>query len=319
MEPDVLDRGATALAPRPAQLGPLPHNANALILFNQAAGSVRAGDREKLVAAVTAAGVTQYTVLGIERLSKKLFERNRGFDVVIVLGGDGTARAAAELAPRDGAPLVLLPGGTLNVLPQALYGPLAWPEALAAALKRGVIKRMPIGRANRSTFFVAAMFGAPTLLARAREAVREGKPLTALGRLRHFLRRAFNRGIRARSGEEKFRKTEAAAVLCPSFSGSLEGENMEFVRLDLRHLGDLARVSVRALWAGWRNDPTVQIEYSNRADIYSYGAIPAALDGEPKMFLSHVKVRYDPNGPRVIALEAQTGDDNSETLDKAKA
>jgi hypothetical protein len=157
------------------------------------------------------------------------------------------------------------------------------------------------------------------LLARAREAVREGKPLTALGRLRHFFRRAFNRGIRARAGEEKFRKTEAAAVLCPSFSGALEGENMEFVRLDLRRLGDLARVSVRALWAGWRNDPTVQIAHANRADIYSYGLIPAALDGEPKMFLSHVKVRYDPHGPRVIALPGETGADNCKALDKAKA
>lgn len=298
---------------------PLPDNANALILFNVAAGSVQERDREKLVAAVTETGVTQYTVISIDKLSHRFFDRNRGFDVVIVLGGDGTARAAAELAPRDGPPLILLPGGTLNVLPQALYGALTWPQALKAALERGTIKRMPIGRANGSTFFVAAMFGAPTLLARAREAVREGKPITAVGRIRHFFRRAFNRDIRARCGNDKFRKTEAAAVLCPSFSGALEGETMEFVRLDVRHLGDLARVSMRALWAGWRNDSTVQVQHCNRADVYAYGTIPATLDGEPKMFLSSVRIRYNPHGPRVIALDTELSNDNAEALDKAKA
>jgi diacylglycerol kinase family enzyme len=319
MEPDVIEQPASASAPPQKPQRPLPDNANALILFNQGAGSVHQGDREKLVAAVTAAGVTQYTVLGIDKLSKQLFERNRAFDVIIVLGGDGTARAAAELAPRNGAPLILLPGGTLNVLPQALYGPLAWPEALNAALERGVIKRMPIGRANGSTFFVAAMFGAPTLLARAREAVREGKPLTAFNRTRHFFRRAFERPIRARCGDDKLRKTEAAAVLCPSFSGALGGDTMEFVRLDVRHLVDLARVSIRSLWAGWRNDSTVEVQRCDRADVYSYGTIPAALDGEPKMFISHVRIRYSPNGPRVIALESETHNDNAEALDKAKA
>jgi diacylglycerol kinase family enzyme len=204
-------------------------------------------------------------------------------------------------------------------LPQALYGPLAWPEALSAALERGVIKRMPVGRANGSTFFVAAMFGAPTLLARAREAVREGKLITAFSRIRHFFRRAFMRPIRARCGDDKLRKTEAAAVLCPSFSGALGGKTMEFVRLDVRHLVDLARVSVRSLWAGWRNDSTVEVQHCDRADVYSYAAIPAALDGEPKMFFSHVAISYNPNGPRVIALDTEAPNDDAKALDKAEA
>src|SRR5215813_11315186 len=143
----------------------------ALIFFNEKAGSVTSADSDRLIDAVKAAGFEQFALLGPEKMSPSLFARAVDFDVMIVLGGDGTARAAAELTPRNGPPLILLPGGTLNVLPQALYGPLTWPDALAAALERGVIKRMPIGRANNSTFFVAAMFGAPTLLARAREAV----------------------------------------------------------------------------------------------------------------------------------------------------
>src|SRR6185503_8429081 len=73
----------------------------ALILFNEKAGSVSAGDGEKLVEAVKAAGIEQFALLGPEKMTPQLFARTMDFDVVIVLGGDGTARAAAELMPRD--------------------------------------------------------------------------------------------------------------------------------------------------------------------------------------------------------------------------
>ena len=111
--------------------------ARALVLFNEKAGSVGPKDRDKLIEALGTAGIEKYALVGAENVSRRTFANASKFDVIIVLGGDGTARHAAELAPRNGPPLVLLPGGTLNILPRALYGELAWPEALAAALDRG--------------------------------------------------------------------------------------------------------------------------------------------------------------------------------------
>src|SRR6478609_8501473 len=43
-------------------------------------------------------------------------------DLLIVLAGDGTARAAAQLAGPDGPVIAPLPGGTMNMLPHAVYG-----------------------------------------------------------------------------------------------------------------------------------------------------------------------------------------------------
>src|SRR5690606_693516 len=157
---------------------------------------------------------------------RRLFQRAHEFDVIIVLGGDGTARAAAELAPREGPPLVLLPGGTLNVLPRALYGELDWPEALKAALERGGVRRLPMALANDKPFYVAAMFGNTALFARAREAVREGKPLTAWRRFRVALRRSFARSLRARHGANRMEKVEAVGVLLPTFSGGLDADDI---------------------------------------------------------------------------------------------
>lgn len=277
--------------------------AKAIVLFNEKAGSVSPGDGEKLVEAVKQAGIEHVAVVGPEKLSRKLLERARKFDVLIVLGGDGTARTVAELAPRDGPPLVLLPGGTLNILPKALYGDLTWPEALSAALERGVVKRLTSGRANGEPFYVAALFGPTTLLARAREAMREGKPLSAWRRFVHAWKRSFTRSIRARVGREPMQKAEAIGVLCPAFSGGIEAETLEWVKLDTRHFLDFARVSLRALTADWRNDSSVEIVPCRSSDIVSLGIIPATLDGEPRTFMQRVRVKYDPKGPRVIALE----------------
>lgn len=302
MEPDVAT--ATDAAPRAR---PVPaHGAKALVLVNEKAGSVGAGDGERLIEALQAAGVEHYALLGAERMSRRLFKHAEDFDVIVVLGGDGTASAAAAMAPHDGPPLILLPGGTLNVLPRALYGELSWQDALAAALERGEITRLTAGRANGEAFYVAALFGPATLLARAREAMREGRVLSAWRRFRYALKRSFSRSLRARRDREPMRKAEAVGVLCPAFSGGVSGDDLEWVRLDAQHLLDFARVSLRALTAAWRADSAVEIGRCRSSDIVSLGVIPATLDGEPRTFLSRVRVSYDPRGPRVIALPPES-------------
>jgi diacylglycerol kinase family enzyme len=296
---------AQAAAPERARA--IGSGAKALVFFNEKAGSVTAADREKLVEALAAADIGQYALIDAEKISRRLFKSAKDFDVIIVLGGDGTARAAAELAPRDGPPLILLPGGTLNILPHALYGNLPWPEALAAALDRGVVKKLPVGRANDEPFYVAALFGGTTQLVHVREAVREGKPLTAWRRLRIALKRSFNRSLRARTGLGRMRKIEAVGVLLPSFSGGIEADDLEWVRLDARHILDLARVSFRALTAGWRDDSAVEITRAKTGDIdAALGYIHATLDGEPRRFYARVHIKYDARGPRVLALDPET-------------
>lgn len=293
-----------------AETSPAPTRAavgvrKALVLLNEKAGSVGLKAGAQLIEALNAAGVEQFTIVDATKMSRRNFQRASQFDAIIVLGGDGTARYAADLAPRDGPPLILLPGGTLNILPKALYGDLPWPEAIKAVLERGVERRLPVGRANGETFYVAGLFGPTTLLALARESVREGKPLKALQRLRHALNRSFTRSIRARAGTDKMRKAEGIGVLLPSFSGGIEANALEWVRLDAKHFLDLARVSLRAITADWRNDSTVEITKTQTGDIYASGIIPATLDGEPRTFLSNVRITFDKRGPKVLALDGE--------------
>lgn len=84
-----------------------------------------------------------------------------GFDAVIVLGGDGTAN---EVLNGIGAelPIGLLPGGGTSVMPRNLGLPPSIPAAarrLAAALRDGRERKVPVGRINGRRFAFNAGVG----------------------------------------------------------------------------------------------------------------------------------------------------------------
>src|SRR5437764_12494474 len=82
-------------------------------------------------------------------------------EVLIVLGGDGTIRTAAEACAEKGSYLIPLPGGTMNMLPRALYGNVSWEEALKNTLAAPSLKVLSGGRIAGKQFLIAAIVGAP--------------------------------------------------------------------------------------------------------------------------------------------------------------
>src|SRR5215217_6917097 len=73
-----------------------------------------------------------------------------------------------EMAGPNGPLVAPLPGGTMNMLPKALYGELDWKAALAAILTDGVEKKVSGGEVEGRNFYVAAILGSPALWAQAR-------------------------------------------------------------------------------------------------------------------------------------------------------
>jgi diacylglycerol kinase family enzyme len=99
-----------------------------------------------------------------------------GPDLLVTLAGDGTARMAAELCGPKGPLLAPLPGGTMNMLPRALYGARSWQEALNLVLEEGSERMIGGGEVDGRPFLVAAVLGSPALWAPAREAARFREP-----------------------------------------------------------------------------------------------------------------------------------------------
>jgi diacylglycerol kinase family enzyme len=230
-------------------------------------------------------------------------------DLVIVLAGDGTARAAAELCGPDGPMLAPLPGGTMNMLPHAIYGLNPWQDALTAALASGHEQRIGGGEIEGRTFLVAAVLGSPALWAPAREAVREGRLRLAYNRAHRAWRQAFSGRLRYSLDAGDRGKAESLAFLCPLASKVLPDDEqaLEAAVIDPKGLLDVARIGIKAVVDDWRNDPTVKAVSCRRAGVWAAGKIPAVLDGEPARLSSNVKVVWRPNVARVLAPAQEHG------------
>jgi diacylglycerol kinase family enzyme len=226
---------------------------------------------------------------------------DRAPDLVVILAGDGTAAMAATRAGPGGPLIAPLPGGTMNMLPHALYGPIGWREALEATLAFGEERWVSGGEVDSHPFYVAAILGAPTLWARAREAMRKGRLGVALARARAALSRTFRGPLTYHLDNGVGGSAEALAILCPLVSKRVHGEKvLEMAALDVRNAAQTFRLGLNALIGDWRNDPSVIIHLVTGADARARGSIPAILDGEPRRLPSEVSVRFVPQAFRAL-------------------
>jgi diacylglycerol kinase family enzyme len=229
-------------------------------------------------------------------------------DVLVVLAGDGTARAATALAGSDGPLIAPLPGGTMNMLPRALYGAVDWKKALELALTEGVERPVAGGEVDGRPFLVAAILGSPALWAPAREAVRSGKLRLAYLYARRAARRAFLRTLRYRVDEHESRRGEAIALLSPLVSKAMvEPTGLEVAQVDFKTAGEVFRLATKTLFSDWRTDPTVDTIIGQRIVVSAFRSIPAILDGEPVELGHMAEVRFKSCVFRALAPPRDAG------------
>lgn len=223
-------------------------------------------------------------------------------DAVLVVAGDGTARAAAELAGPEGPLIAPLAGGTMNMLPHALYGERSWQDAMKACLADGEGRMISGGEVGGRLFFVAAILGSPALWADAREAARAGRIDLAFARARRAFRRAFSGRLRVVLDGRPELKAEALTLMCPLVSTALAAEEraLEAAALDPSSALDVFRLGFNAARGQWREDPSVAAGRCRIGRVRAHGRIPAILDGEPARFDPDVAIRFRPKAFRAL-------------------
>jgi diacylglycerol kinase family enzyme len=223
-------------------------------------------------------------------------------DLMVVLAGDGTARAAAGLAGPDGPLVAPLPGGTMNMLPKALYGTADWKEALNLALTQGVERPVAGGELAGQTFFCAAIVGAPALWAPAREAVRSGAPRLAWLYAKRAMKRAFAGRIRFRLDDGEICKGEALALITPLISRAMESPSgLESAVINRTGAREVYRLAANALFSDWRADPAVLTTVVKSAEVWAGQNMPAILDGESVHLERRATVKFVPCAFRTLA------------------
>jgi len=203
-------------------------------------------------------------------------------EVLIVLGGDGTIRTAAETCAEKGSYLIPLPGGTMNMLPRALYGDVAWEESLKNTLAAPSLKVLSGGRIAGKQFLIAAIVGAPALLAEPRESMREGNIVDAVEKGSVAFRTMFETKIQYLISGEMKGEAEGVALSCPLISEQMSDSEqaLEAAVIDVKSAAEVVRLATTAAFGKWRYDRHILLTKTKRVNVQSSKDIPATLDGE---------------------------------------
>ncbi|MBS0363673.1 MAG: NAD(+)/NADH kinase, partial [Proteobacteria bacterium] len=225
-------------------------------------------------------------------------------DLVVVIGGDGTARTVAELCGPDGPIVAPLSGGTMNKLGRALYGPRPWHEALATALTHGEVRWVHGGEVGGRVFFCSAILGSGALWARAREAVRARDFNRAQREAQVAYRRAFETRLSYRCDTQEIGSGMAVGFICPMISRALDTDAgaLEVALLDLHDTKAGIRLAMNYLLRDWREDPEVTVWRCVTGQVSSAAPSPGILDREFFRFGHEVETRIRPRAFRALAI-----------------
>lgn len=245
------------------------------------------------------AGLTQAEVMAVvaDDLNTTLDDAVERGDAIVVLGGDGTIRCAAARCGAAGKPLIALPGGTMNMLPRALHGDRAWEQALADTLADPAVREVSGGSAEGELFFCAAILGAPTLWADARESLRHADLAEAAKRSVTAIRRSKDRPLTYQFGGVAEGEAEAVAVICPLVSRAMAQDEpgLEVAAIDPQTATSLFRLAFHAVFDDWRADPSVHLAKVGAARVTGRGRVPVILDGEKARLQRTVQVTFVPH------------------------
>ena len=267
-------------------------------VLNKSSGSCDAECAEKLATILSEAKIKPISIelvdgKDIETAVEKTLAAK--IDVLIVLGGDGTIRTAAEHCAASDTKLIPLPGGTMNMLPKALYGEGSWQDVLARTLANPRFLDVGGGSVEGHRFFCAGIFGSPALWADAREAVRDNRWSTALASALRAYHRAFSRKIYCRVNGVDDGGVTALSVICPLVSSGLSSASrlFEVIVLQPQDLVDALHLAWSAVFSQWRKDKNVESLKAKQVDVSAKGPIPAILDGETVTLKRSAQIRFE--------------------------
>ena len=254
-------------------------------IINTSSGSCDLESEQKMLSILTGAGVIEpRTWCGEGDKMEQFFTEAAGhkLEVLVVLGGDGTIRTAAEACAEGGAYLIPLPGGTMNMLSRALYGDVLWEDALENTLTAPSLKVLSGGRIAGKQFLIAAIVGAPALLVEPRESMREGNIADAIEKGSVAFRKMFETKVQYLISGGMKGEAEAVALICPLISEQMSDSEQAFEAaiIDVESAAEVVRLATTAAFGKWRDDRNILLTKTKRVDVQSSKDSPATRDGE---------------------------------------
>ena len=274
-------------------------------IINTSSGGCDAESEAEMLDLLKSAGVTDCNAwCGESDVIERAFAEaaTQELKIFIVLGGDGTIRTAAEACTGTGTYLLPLPGGTLNMLPRALYGEISWQEALKTTLAEPSAKSLSGGRTGDELFFVAAIVGAPGLWMEARESIRERDIVHAVEKSAVAFQAMFDTRIQYSISPGRGGEAEVVAVICPLISEEMSESEQAFeaAAIDVENAAELFGLATAAAFGKWRQDESVTLTKTRYVTVQSDRDVPLFLDGEKVNVGRKAEISFVPNAVNVV-------------------
>jgi diacylglycerol kinase family enzyme len=254
-------------------------------IINTSSGGCDLDSEEKMLKNLKSSGIAAAKIWcgGADQMERSFAEAaKQKLELLIVLGGDGTIRTAAQKCAEEGPYLIPLPGGTINMLSRALYGDVSWEDALKNTLAAPSVKVLSGGHVADKHFFVAAIIGAPSLWVEPRESIREGDIVGAIEKGSVAFQKMFETKVQYLISGEVKGEAEAVVLICPLISEEMSDSEqaLEAAVIDVESAGEVIRFATAAAFGKWRDNRNIFLTKTTRVAVQSTKDIPAILDGE---------------------------------------
>jgi hypothetical protein len=159
---------------------------------------------------------------------------------------------------------------------------MAWEEALKNTLTVPSLKVLSGGQVAGKQFLIAAIVGAPALLAGPRESMREGDIVDAIEKGTVAFRKMFETKIQYLISGEMKGEAEAVALICPLISEQMSDSEqaLEAAVIDVESAAEVIGLVSTAAFGKWRDHRNILLTKTKRVSVQSSKDIPATLDGE---------------------------------------
>lgn len=247
------------------------------LLTNAASGSNSDAAVDDLAASLAAAGCAPERVIRFpdEDLPTRKALDAAGVATLAVFTGDGTVNAAASALEGWGGALLVLPGGTQNLLAKSLHGDVP-AEAITGALPGARKIRRPAIRTAQGAGLIEVLAGPGAMWADVREGVRD-LDLAAIAE-------TFGNALRETRDGPGVRLTDPAAGKAEGYRAvriGCSGDELEADGYDFSDIGEFAAQGFAMLVKrDFRQGPHDELGRFRAVTLASEGPIALMIDGE---------------------------------------
>jgi diacylglycerol kinase family enzyme len=239
------------------------------------------------------------------------------WDLLVLVGGDGTLRSYLRALEGSDVPVLLVPGGTSNLIATHLRVP-SRPKAVVKLLQTGEIRNLDVARLDGEPFVLAAGFGLATDVIQYadHELKRHLGPIAYLWSLfRNLYRRRVK--VQLRFSDGRVVRHRAKLVLFTNCAETLAQVDIVpnsaiddgLVDVAVFHFADFwqfLRLVGYGLTGRWRRAREAVFYRASEVEVRISPALPIQIDGDVFEARSRFRIDVAPTPIRVLAPPPRT-------------